>query len=63
MNRHPLSLWISSDDMKSWPHRQELLTFPGAHSYPDGFVDADRRTLHLSSDYNRHDAIYICVGL
>jgi hypothetical protein len=63
MNRHPLSLWISSDDMESWTHRQDLLTFPGAHSYPDGFLDSTGRRLHLSSDYNRHDAIYVGVDV
>ncbi len=63
MNRYPLSLWISDDGMKSWAWREDLVTFPGALSYPDGFIEADGRRLHLSFDYNRHDAIYVGVDL
>lgn len=63
INRHPLSLWISTDDMKSWSTKCDLHTFPGAHSYPDGFLDWDAQRLHISSDYNRHDAIYAGIGV
>jgi hypothetical protein len=63
MNRNPLSLWISDDGMKSWKTKQELVTFPGALSYPDGFIDTDGKRLHLAFDYNRHDAIYVGVDV
>lgn len=62
-NRNPLSLWISDDGMRTFKDRRDLVTFPGALSYPDGFVDQDGKTLHYGFDYNRHDAIYGRVTL
>jgi predicted neuraminidase len=62
-NRNPLSVWISEDEMKSWSSKRDIVTFPGWHSYPDGFVDEKQEYLHVSFDYNRHDAIYVGVKL
>lgn len=59
--RYPLSLWISNDDMKSWYIKQDVVTFPGSHSYPDGFVDEAEGCIHFTFDYNRHDVIYVRV--
>jgi predicted neuraminidase len=61
--RNPLSVWISEDEMHSWSHKRDIVTFPGWHSYPDGFVDEEQGFLHISYDYNRHDAIYVGVKL
>lgn len=62
-DRHPLSLWISDDDMRSWGHRRDFCTFPGRLSYPDGVVSADGTRIDLVFDYNRHDLIYWGVAL
>lgn len=56
--RNPLSLWISSDDLKTWSWKQDLCDFPGALQYPDGEVDASGRYIEFAFDYNRHDVIY-----
>ena len=56
--RNPLSMWISDDDMQSWPYRRDLTAFPGMLAYPDGQVDAAEEYVHFVFDYNRHDIIY-----
>lgn len=56
--RHPLSLWVSFDGMKTWPYRRDLSTTPGRLNYPDGFVSKDRKYLHLAYDENRFRAVY-----
>jgi predicted neuraminidase len=61
--RNPLSLWVSRDDMRSWYHKRDLVTFPGWLSYPDGFVDEDEGYVHFAFDYNKHDAIYVGAKL
>lgn len=58
VNRNPLALWISDDDMRTWGCRRLITDFPGMLAYPDGEVDADGRYLHIAFDYNRHDVIY-----
>lgn len=62
VNRNPLALWVSDDDMATWRHH--LITdFPGMLAYPDGEVDPDEAHLHFAFDYNRHDVIYWKVGI
>ncbi len=58
LNRSPLALWVSDDDMETWGSRRVLTDFPGMLAYPDGQVDADERFVHFAFDYNRHDVIY-----
>lgn len=63
VNRNPLALWISDDDMATWGRRQVITDFPGMLAYPDGEVDEEERHLHLAFDYNRHDVIYWRVAI
>ncbi len=63
VNRNPLALWISSDDLRTWAVRKTITDFPGMLAYPDGEVDADERFLHFAFDYNRHDVIYWKVAI
>lgn len=58
VNRNPLSLWVSDDDMRTWGYRRDLTDFPGMLAYPDGFVTDDESELHLVFDYNRQSVIY-----
>jgi len=58
-DRCPLALWISSDGMKTWYYKRDLITFPGAISYPDGFCSADGKHIYLSIEFNRHDIYFI----
>lgn len=58
VNRNPLALWISDDDLASWSHRRVLTDFPGHLAYPDGELDEDGGWIHFVFDYNRHDVIY-----
>lgn len=58
VNRNPLALWMSADDMATWYSRRIVTEFPGMLAYPDGFVDEQAGLLHFAFDYNRHDVIY-----
>lgn len=58
LNRSPLSLWISDDDLASWSYRRDLTAFPGMLAYPDGVISDDERWVHFVFDYNRHDVIH-----
>ncbi|WPJ96737.1 sialidase family protein [Coraliomargarita algicola] len=63
--RNPLSIWISNDNMQSWNYQEDVCTFPGALSYPDGEIEESTSGtyLHFAFDYNRHDVIYMKVEL
>jgi predicted neuraminidase len=63
VNRNPLALWISEDDMATWGYQRVLTDFPGMLAYPDGEPDAEERWLHFAFEYNRHDVIYWGVQL
>lgn len=63
VNRNPLALWISDDDMRSWSYRYTITDFPGMLAYPDGELDAQERFIHFAFDYNRHDVIYWKVAI
>jgi hypothetical protein len=66
--RHPLSLWISFDGMKTWPYQRVLVPEsskgPGkALNYPDGFVSEDGKFLHFAFDDARYRAVYVGARL
>jgi len=58
VNRNPLAMWISDDDLETWGYKRVLTDFPGHHAYPDGVVDDSEQYVHFAYDYNRHDVIY-----
>lgn len=55
--RFPFEVWISNDNMKTWYKKIQVSDYPGAYSYPDGFVEDGH--LKFVYDFNRHD-IYYC---
>ena len=55
--RNPLAVWLSEDEMVSFPDRRIITDFPGAFCYPDGFSEGDH--IHFAIEYNRHDILYI----
>ncbi len=61
--RHPLALWISDDDLRSWRYQRVLTDFPGRLQYPDGQLDEDGATICFAFDYNRHDLIFWAVEI
>jgi predicted neuraminidase len=66
--RHPLSLWVSFDGMKTWPYQRVLVPEssrgPGkALNYPDGFVSEDGKWLHFAFDDARYRAVYVGARL
>ncbi|MGB8355149.1 MAG: sialidase family protein [Chthoniobacteraceae bacterium] len=63
VNRNPLALWISYDDMATWGYQRIITDFPGQLAYPDGEIDSEERYLHFAFDYNRHDVIYWKVAI
>ena len=47
--RSPLSLWVSEDDMRTWPVKVDLVTDPDHNlNYPDGFLDEERQEIHFA---------------
>lgn len=62
INRQPLSLWISDDDMLTWSYKKDLVTFPGWLSYPDGVAVADNR-IQFAFEFNRHDVYFVDVTI
>ncbi len=58
LQRNPLAIWVSYDDLRTWAYKRVLTDFPGMLAYPDGVIDAAEEYLHLVFDYNRHDVIY-----
>lgn len=62
-HRSPMALWISFDDMQTWPYQRVLVRESidgpkGRLNYPDGFVSKDKEWLHFAYDDNRHNAVY-----
>lgn len=56
-HRNPLSVWISKDDMQTWPYQHVVTSFPGSFCYPDGICEEGR--LLFSIEYNRHDILFV----
>ena len=51
-NRNPLEVWVSHDDLKTWPKKIRVAdvgvpTPLKALNYPDGFLDEDKKMLHF----------------
>lgn len=55
-NRHPLALWISDDDMRSFADPRVVTDFPGRYCYPDGFEE-DGHIL-FTIEINRHEILF-----
>jgi hypothetical protein len=55
-DRHPLSLWISDDDLVSFRHQRILTDFPGIYCYPDGFFENGH--ILFSIEINRHEMLF-----
>ena len=51
-SRNPLSLWISTDDMKTWSKKIDLVWSDGGEmlAYPDAFIDEERKMLCFGWD-------------
>lgn len=62
-DRHPMSMWISSDDMETWGYKRDVLTIPGHHSYPDGFIDETETFVHFSVDHKRKNSLYVRAAI
>ncbi len=57
LQRTPLCLWISDDDMRTWRDKRIISDFPLTFDYPDGFYEDG--TLHISVELQRRDVLYI----
>lgn len=58
--RFPLEIWTSYDGLRTWRDKVRVSDFPGAYSYPNGFIDDDG-SVKLAFDYNRHDVYFASV--
>ena len=61
VDRCPLALWISDDDMKTWKYKTVLTDFPGDFEYSDGFYE-DGHIL-FTIEHNRHTILFFDVEL
>lgn len=59
--RFPLSLWISTDDMKTWEFKTALTNFPGCYSYCGGFYENGH--IMFTVEHNRHTVLLFDVEL
>ncbi|MGN1098791.1 MAG: exo-alpha-sialidase [Christensenellales bacterium] len=57
--RKPLSIWISSDNMKSWDYKKDVVDFDGWLSYPDGVESEDGKHILFAFEFNRHDTYFV----
>ncbi len=49
--RSPLSLWVSEDDLRTWPVKLDLVWEDNPRvslNYPDGYLDEERGLLHFA---------------
>ena len=56
-NRHPLSVWVSFDGMKTWEIKKNIWDLDGWISYPDGFIE--NGVAYIAVELNRHDVYFI----
>ena len=56
-NRHPLSLWISDDDLGSFRDKHVVTDFPGYYCYPDGFFEGGH--ILFTVEINRHEILFV----
>lgn len=61
--RHPMSMWISEDDMVNWQYKRDVLTIPGHLSYPDGFIDETEAFVHFACDHKRKNSVYVRAAI
>ena len=59
INRNPLSVWISYDNLKTWGYKKDLIDFEGYLSYPDGIISDDGKRILFSFELNRHDIYFV----
>ena len=59
--RFPLEIWLSRDNMKTWYKKIIVSNYPGAYSYPDGFIEKNH--FKFVYDFNRHDIYYADIDL
>jgi len=62
VQRHPLEIWVSADNMKTWYKKITLSNFPGIYSYAAGFAEDDNH-VRLAFEFNRHDVYYAEIDL
>ena len=46
--RTPLGMWVSEDDMESWPLKRTLVEAPKLAQYPDGFYDESNNRVYVA---------------
>lgn len=53
-DRHPLCIWVSNDDLRSWYYKAEIDNTAPCLSYPDGIADGSGKVL-FSYEVNRKE--------
>lgn len=54
--RFPLEVWITNDDMKTWPYKRVMTEFPGSYDYADGFYENGH--ILFSIEHNRQAILF-----
>lgn len=55
IDRRPLSVWASYDNMQTWAYKKDVVDYVGWLSYPDGIVCDDGKRVMFAFELNRHD--------
>lgn len=59
INRNPLSVWISYDNLKTFEYKKDLIDFKAYLSYPDGIISDDGERVLFAFELNRHDVYFV----
>lgn len=58
IDRSPLSVWVSYDNMRTWSYKKDVVDYVGWLSYPDGIVLGDNKVM-FAFELNRHDIYFV----
>ncbi|WP_164821732.1 sialidase family protein [Paenibacillus koleovorans] len=67
--RHPIEIWISDHDLKTWDKKINIQNLTAqrntdridAYNYPDGFVDELDKKIYIAVDLNRNELVMFVI--
>ncbi|MDG0810514.1 sialidase family protein [Cohnella rhizosphaerae] len=59
LERNPLAVWISDDDMRTWGYKRIVSDFPGGFCYADGICEEGGRHIRFTIEYSRFNILFV----
>lgn len=59
LERTPLAVWISDDDMRTWGYKRTVSDFPGGFCYADGICEEGGRHIRFTIEYSRFNILFV----